>query len=368
MLGEIASPSATSPDSKVKSLRVRRARAARGSDEVVVVAHRVLLSADSPRIGGQDIEHVRALAEQSGPLPPILVHRSTMRVIDGMHRLRASALRGEADIAVRFFDGTTEEAFILAVRSNAKHGLPLSQVDRAAAASRILTSHPDLSDNAVAALAGISDKTVATMRSRSTAELPKSNRRRGRDGRLRPVNPVDGRRKAADYLTDHPNATIREIAEAAGIAPATAQDVRKRRDAGQDPLPRRLRSATTHASSNPPRQTDAPIPPQTPSDLHPVITGRQQALAALKAEPSLRLTDAGRTVLRMLDAHTVDADFYVQLADNVPTHCLPSVLEVARGCAEAWTSLVKDLEGRSTTQHPRSVLRTTHTTESDLPA
>jgi hypothetical protein len=35
-------------------------------------------------------------------LPPILVHRATNRIIDGMHRLEAAKLRGDETISVRF--------------------------------------------------------------------------------------------------------------------------------------------------------------------------------------------------------------------------------------------------------------------------
>src|SRR5947199_10633529 len=53
-----------------------------------------LLPGDSPRVAGENPEHVQLLAAARN-LPPILVHRSTMRVIDGMHRLRAARLRGD---------------------------------------------------------------------------------------------------------------------------------------------------------------------------------------------------------------------------------------------------------------------------------
>jgi hypothetical protein len=91
------------------------------------------LPADSPRLGGENRDHIRLLADATAPLPPILVHRSTMRVIDGMHRLRAAMLRGATEIAVEFFDGTEAEAFARAVRENVAHGLPLSRSDREAA-------------------------------------------------------------------------------------------------------------------------------------------------------------------------------------------------------------------------------------------
>ena len=350
------SPSAASQADNVTNFSARPSQVTHEYSSVTVVPHSALLPADSPRIGGQDLEHVRTLAEQSGPLPPILVHRSTMRVIDGMHRLRASMLREEGDIAVRFFDGTPEEAFVLAVQANARHGLPLSQVDRAAAASRILVSHPDWSDSAIAAIAGLSDKTVSAIRARSTSDVPKLPRRLGRDGRLRPVDPVEGRQRALDYLASQPNAPIRKIAEAAGIAPATARDVRNRIRNGQDPLPARLRPVNTTPSTGQRAIRQAASP--APTDLQAVVHSRQEALEALKADPSLRLTDTGRTMLRMLNAHAAVPGGYEQLADAVPTHCLQSVLELARGCVQTWTTVVKHLESRSAGPQRRDVRRT----------
>lgn len=39
-----------------------------------------LVLADTPRLAGTDEEHVRILAESRDTLPPITVHRQTMRV------------------------------------------------------------------------------------------------------------------------------------------------------------------------------------------------------------------------------------------------------------------------------------------------
>jgi hypothetical protein len=49
----------------------------------------------SPRQGGENDEHARALAEPEERLPPIVVHGPSMRVIDGIHRVRAAIIRGE---------------------------------------------------------------------------------------------------------------------------------------------------------------------------------------------------------------------------------------------------------------------------------
>ncbi|MBZ9641723.1 ParB/RepB/Spo0J family partition protein, partial [Streptomyces sp. PSKA30] len=120
----------------------------------------------SPRLGGERPEHIQLLAAAQKPLPPITVHRPTMRVIDGYHRLKAARLRGERTIAARFFDGDEAAAFVLAVKLNVTHGLPLALADRKRAAERIVVSHPQWSDRRVASVTGIAPGTVGEIRRR----------------------------------------------------------------------------------------------------------------------------------------------------------------------------------------------------------
>ena len=125
-----------------------------------------LLPADSPRLEGLNDGHARALAESGTAFEPILVHRDTGRVVDGMHRLRAAMLRGERRIAVLYVDGASADLFIRSVQANINHGLPLTLGDRKAAALRILATHPHWSDRAIAAVTGVSPKTVGAVRGR----------------------------------------------------------------------------------------------------------------------------------------------------------------------------------------------------------
>ncbi|MFI1416136.1 ParB/RepB/Spo0J family partition protein [Streptomyces sp. NPDC020707] len=125
------------------------------------------------------------------PLPPITVHRPMMRVIDGYHRLKAARLRGESRIVARFFDGDETAAFVLAVRLNVRHGLPLALADRKRAAERIVASDPQWSDRRVASVTGIASGTVGDIRKR-VVRGPEG-RRLGRDGRVRPVDGSTGR-------------------------------------------------------------------------------------------------------------------------------------------------------------------------------
>src|ERR1019366_8276702 len=72
----------------------------------------------SPRLGEQDLDHAQALAYQLDKCLPILVERSTFIVIDGVHRMLAARMLDRRVIAVRFFEGTREQAFAEAVSSN----------------------------------------------------------------------------------------------------------------------------------------------------------------------------------------------------------------------------------------------------------
>ncbi|MFI0420255.1 ParB/RepB/Spo0J family partition protein [Spongiactinospora sp. 9N601] len=297
-----------------------------------------LRAADSPRSGGEDAEHVRLLADQDAPLPPIVVHRPTMRVIDGMHRLRAAALRGEREIEAVFFDGPQEDVFVLSVGLNSAHGLPLGQADRNAAAARIITTHWHWSDRAIASVAGISAKTVAALRRRSTGEVPHSNGRVGRDGRVRAVDPGAGRRRAGAVLAERPGASLREIAARAGISLSTAKDVRERVRNGQDPLPPRQRGAPRAAPTraHAPRE---PVRDEIDAELRPIVQ-------TLKRDPALRQSEMGRRVLTLLDVHALESAEWDKLAANVPTHCATTVADAARKCAASLQNFASELERR----------------------
>ncbi|MFC7733878.1 ParB/RepB/Spo0J family partition protein [Actinomadura keratinilytica] len=221
---------------------------------VETVAVDALAMDDSPRCSGVVPEHVAALAETPHPLPPIIVHRATMRVIDGRHRLLAARMRGRPTIDVRFYEGDEAHAFALAVKSNIAHGLPLTAADRKRAAARVIASHPQWSDRLIASVTGLAPATVADIRRRSAAGSAERIRI-GRDGRIRPVDATEGRRRAGELILADPSLSLRQIARAAGISPETARDVRNRLRRGEDPLPSRRRRKRTA-----PARPDAPKP------------------------------------------------------------------------------------------------------------
>jgi ParB-like nuclease family protein len=172
------------------------------------------LPGDSPRVRGEDATHVENLVNARDPLPPIVVHRATMRVIDGTHRLKAAKERGDRELAVEYFDGSAQDAFLRAVRENAVHGLPLSRADREAAVRRIIEADAGMSDRAIARVAGLSPPTIAAIRRRSTDNTLQSNKRHGR---TRPMSAVEGRLRAGRLIAERPAASSRALGRDASL-------------------------------------------------------------------------------------------------------------------------------------------------------
>jgi hypothetical protein len=284
--------------------------------------------ADSPRLAGENDEHIRTLAVSEAVLPPIVVHRSTMRVIDGMHRLNAAILRGQDAVEVCFFDGDKEAAFVLAVHANVSHGLPLSLADRTAAAHRILDVFPHWSDRKIAEFAGLSPKTIGTIRAKSTEEIPHTTTRMGRDGRVRRIDA--GHHRIDIGPTEHasclpPGADPTEVARRTP-PPSTAEP-----------------PATSAATINPKTAYLVPLQRRlsSPGDASSLVS-------ALRKDPSLRFNDSGRLLLRLLDSHSLPAQTWAQLVSAVPPHCADRVAELALHYSVAWHSFASRLAERRT--------------------
>jgi hypothetical protein len=290
-----------------------------------LVLRSVLRAADSPRLNGEDLDHVGVLAEEGVCWPPIVVHRQSMRVIDGMHRLRAAQLRGQVWVEVEFFDGDELEAFVLGVRANVAHGLPLTLADRRAAAGRILGWVPDRSDRWIGEVTGLAPATVGAIRRRSGGAGVGAVVRTGRDGRVRPVDPAAGRRRAQEEIARRPGASLREIARAAGISPATAKLVRDRLACGEHG-PGRARGGVGRRPAAGRRASPA------------------GCVQVLMSDPSLRNSDSGRSLLRLLDAQARGLAQLKTVVDSVPGHCGYVLAEMARACAAQWLDLATTLE------------------------
>ncbi|MEU6409356.1 ParB N-terminal domain-containing protein [Microbispora sp. NPDC046933] len=337
-----------------------------------IVPVRDLTSSLSPRKQREDPAHVRLLAETDRVFDPLLVHRPTMRVIDGMHRLRAAVLKGRSEIAVRFFEGSEADAFVLSVRLNVGHGLPLTLDERKEAARRIITSHPHWSDRVVAESTGLSAKTVAGVRRRLGGPGQHEYSRVGRDGRSRPLSSVEGRRSAAALLAANSEISLRELSRKTGLSVGTVRDVRERLDRGQDPIPDRLRArertgagprsmttpardgAATPRTGAVRRAAEARRPHgQSPSRGETRPAGHAageavetaSALRKLARDPSLRATESGRMLLRMLLATEVGPAQWKEIAEAIPAHCMPLIRAVVLKRSEEWKRLASMVPG-----------------------
>lgn len=301
--------------------------------EVVPVPIAEIQLGGSPRLNGEDELHIMRLAETAAALPPIVVHRQSMQVIDGSHRLRAALLNGRETIDAVFFDGSDVDAFLCAVEANVTHGLPLTQADRRAAAERIVASHPQLSDRAIAHSTGLAPRSVAEIREQAgTGSQP--DMRVGRDGKVRPLRSTEGRERAATLISENPKASLREVARQAGISPATVADVRRRLERGQSPATAR---ETGHDEAGAAR-------PNPSVDPEAVQTRLSPALEKLLRDPSLRHTEVGRRFLRQLQQNTAAIKELTDAVRALPPHCAVLVAQYGRQCSEIWNRLALELQ------------------------
>jgi ParB-like chromosome segregation protein Spo0J len=325
--------------------------------EVAVVPITLLLPGESPRLEGQDVAHIERLAEIETPLPPILVDRRTMQVIDGTHRLMATALKGRETIEVEFFDGPPADAFLHAVQANVAHGFPLSQADRRAAANRIMATHPHLSDRTIARIAGLGAKTVAAIRRNPGNSAAQVTARVGRDGRVRPLSSAEGRLRAAALISQYPTASLREVARSAGVSPATASDVRRRLARGEEPAPGHSTTPDTDTNTDTDAHTGTDGPVSVLARSHhaqperipprPGPPNPSAVLEKLVRDPSLRHKEEGRELLRLMQQNAIGPDRWHELTDVVPAHCSHLVGQLARQYAQLWSSFAQALDQRT---------------------
>ncbi|MFI5867014.1 nuclease [Streptomyces sp. NPDC051546] len=341
------------------------------------------LSAGVPlRRSGTDAAHVRLLADAAGSaeLPPVLVQIDGYRIIDGLHRMEVARLRGDSSIKARFVDCSNSEALVIAMQANGSHGLPLSKADRVSGARRVLGSHPDWSDRAVARITGLSAKTIASLREKPGEGTPLDGKRIGRDGRRRPVGPGEGRRRAAEYIAAHPHAPLRQVARETDVSLGTVHDVSARLRRGEGPersgcrtpdaAPQPLRSVPPARSVPPVRSVPAAGEPSRPASADPggaapvplrVAPGTSGApqrrnrtdeipawaavAAKMATDPTIRYTAGGREFLRWMQLHAAEPDDgWRELIDAVPAHWLGVIAPIAERIGREWSLLAEGLK------------------------
>ena len=285
----------------------------------------LLQRGESPRLKGESKAHIVRLLAATG-IPPIIVHRSTMGIIDGRARVAAARCRHQDTIAARFFEGSsTEEAFVLGVVANlTTHGRPLSRQDRNADAARILGMYPHWSDRMIASIAGLSHPTVATIRRNlSTGKTFQLNCRLGKDGKTRPAASRNGHKAtAAAALHADQSKFSHGVDGQANGPPGAVHDVRAPLKQGVDPSVSKTRRGPT-------------------VDYH--LAQGQAVLTKLQSNPSMSSHDDGKALLRLLNACLRLVQQATPMIMKVPEHCLNVVADFAAAVSDAWGQLAQDV-------------------------
>ncbi len=279
----------------------------------------------SPRFGEQDAEHAQALAYRFDECPPILVDKRTSTVIDGVHRLLAARMIGRTRVEVRYFDGTIEEAFVEAVKTNISHGKPLTLSEREAAAIRILGMRSEWSDRLVASACGLSDKTVGRLR-KSTADIPQVAKRIGRDGRYRPTDLKQRPSKIPAARSGQPSTKADDVVRPWSNATPTVMGAGEHLNRG---------GVFPTAGKDERYGTPTDLYAQRFADSSPVPWNADQAILALPG---------GREFAEWLEQTRVSQGHWERHIAEIPIGRIPQLIEDARSRSVEWAKLVNCLE------------------------
>lgn len=211
------------------------------------------------------------------------------------------------------------------LRAGAGEGSPKAAPDRRRDAERLLATHPQWSDRAIAQLCNLSSKTVAAIRERSAPDAPPPGSRVGRDGRVRPLDASAGRQRAAELFAARPDASLREVSIQAGVSVATARDVRDR-----------LREGRTPTVTPLPRGSRRPESRRRTSPVDPVAEDR-----------ALRSSEEGRRFTEWLVQHSVTRADWQEFVEAVPVSRAYVIADLARTVADSWAEFAKEMERRA---------------------
>jgi len=159
-----------------------------------------------PRVGGLDLDHVKALEGVAEAWPPLKVVQrgGSFILVDGFHRFAAAQNLGLETISAEILMPPEDGDLLgLAFALNAVHGRPLTLSDRRAFAARLLKAHPDWSEREIARRAGLVQPTVGKIRQELEAQaaITPTDNRVGRDGRSYAVPPKGHGKTPEAYQT-----------------------------------------------------------------------------------------------------------------------------------------------------------------------
>src|SRR5262249_46402063 len=147
------------------------------------------------------------------------------------------------------------------------------------------------------------------------------------------------RRIAQEVMTSDPSLSLRQVAKIAGISPETVRNVRNRLHRGEDPRPagERKRQGSREPSGD--RQRQQPGRPAARD--HPPVPDWGGAVGRLRADPALRMTESGRSLLVLLQAHSLKSEEWERIINNVPGHWRNVIAHMARDCAQRWSEFAQ---------------------------
>jgi transposase-like protein len=283
------------------------------------------------RAGGLDEAHVLALASAMGQVPPILVRRSDLLVVDGAHRVAAARRLGLRELPVEWFDGSRTDAFVEFVARQARSGLPLTTEDRERGVARLLGAEPRWSDRRIAHLCGVSPKLVARLRPGHLCDPDGvGDKRVGRDGRARPVRPGVMRLRIVEAIEREPGASLRAIAAQLGVSPETVRSVRKEVGVREE---RPVELATSCAACA--RRAVEEVLAQS----HHV------RFAPWLTDNAMQSTEQGVSFVEWFEAAAVEDGRGRE--DEVPISRVYEIADEARRRASFWSGFADSLEGRT---------------------
>jgi ParB-like chromosome segregation protein Spo0J len=139
-----------------------------------------------PRVGGLDMDHVAALAQNPDSWPPlIVVEHGGYQLVDGFHRFASAQNLSLDHVTVRIVETPADgDLRALAFALNAVHGRPLTLGDRRVEAERLLRNDATASNLDIARRTALSPTTVATIREQLEAAeaIPATDQRVSRSG------------------------------------------------------------------------------------------------------------------------------------------------------------------------------------------
>ncbi len=145
-------------------------------------------------------------------------------------------------------------------------------------------------------------------------------------------------------IADRPDASLREIAKESGIWPATARDVRERVRRGDDPVPpKQVLAEQKNGAAQEASKSEA----RCGLPGHAKAEDKALTLQKLQRDPSMRLTDNGRRLLRWLAGHAIHAKDWEDLEATMPAHCISLVADLALGYAEEWKRFAEVLKRKA---------------------